>query len=589
MEAILARDLKAWQRDFRQKNGREPTKRDMAKHPEIAGTYETWAAIKSASKAGPSKPKKEGSAPANDAVFKTPTKRVRYGATGGAGTSASYTPTKLATPANPITPPRNPFATPTSQRIIGKEAVFSTPVRGTRAPSSASSARSVVLNDVLTTPSSGRGQYASNSPTALRTLLSSSRSPNTRAHLRQRQSTRIEEALRATFTPRTKARKRLRGEEVPVTPARSKRARGAGQLVQNEQVEDAGGSKSWARSLSSPVAPMHADNDGLFASSPKRAASFKALFDPSPMARRRDSSIDTLARQPSWSPRPSSATLLTSPAEADEADESGAESDVAQMTMDNAEFALIEREEAEALEAAAKRANSPAEMLVIDAEDEEAAVQIRLRQYQRRGAPSGNYDYNDADGDVSRLLARPEHSSDPSSYATDDASFACLTLASPQTRGARQAARARQARHFETLFAAGHEALDLEAEKAEIAAAAASSKPGQKSTWGHAKGREALEAKKSGPAKGKGASIRAFPKAPLPGQIPKPVRKREFRRAGRSGMGEDEVCVRRRNDAQEEADDASYATRDEDDDWASEVSSVEYGLGDGEMDRMDVL
>ncbi|KDN52735.1 hypothetical protein K437DRAFT_253932 [Tilletiaria anomala UBC 951] len=48
MEAMLRKELKAWQKDFKSRNGRDPTRSDMQQHPSIASTYDTWHAIQKA-------------------------------------------------------------------------------------------------------------------------------------------------------------------------------------------------------------------------------------------------------------------------------------------------------------------------------------------------------------------------------------------------------------------------------------------------------------------------------------------------------------------------------------------------------------
>lgn len=238
MDGILRKQLKTWQNDFRSKHGREPRRKDIAQVPEIAAIYDTWTAMAKAganagetSTSGSRSRHKEGStgvassskhsrpaAPGKDRRNvqgspkrsrpsmpppETPTKSLRNGQMRNAGPS---TPTHSAH-RNPF---RTPTKTPTSERIPStpsSEVKLRTPVKA-----------QLETQSTNETASDSRFHYNA-SPSSYRALLGSyskTLSPN---HSRTSMSSKEQDAsLLKQFTPRTKARKRLRGEDVPPTP-----------------------------------------------------------------------------------------------------------------------------------------------------------------------------------------------------------------------------------------------------------------------------------------------------------------------------------------------------------------------------------
>ncbi|KAN0060277.1 hypothetical protein ACQY0O_007606 [Thecaphora frezii] len=265
MESILRKELKQWQRNFRTKHGRDPTKRDILGDAEIASTYEAWNAIAAATG---SKPKPTASSSRSDAVAsssrssasaarKDEAQRRREEAPAPdpkrrrddvararpssdqptvslADSNVFKTPTKPRRSSSgrshgPVTPTHsNPFRTPTRLRGSSPSAAHRSPL-GRHGPESSAERRpppspagSVVDLQMTptkpTTPSpsklgSDRYDYAA-SPSKLRTLVASH---STRSPSGKRPSA-SDAAELVTYTPRTKARKRLRGEEVPPTP-----------------------------------------------------------------------------------------------------------------------------------------------------------------------------------------------------------------------------------------------------------------------------------------------------------------------------------------------------------------------------------
>nr|CDI51489.1 conserved hypothetical protein [Melanopsichium pennsylvanicum 4] len=268
MEQLLRRELKSWQKKFKVQHGREPTKRDILADPGIAGTYDTWMAVGGDAKAAKSKSKPALSkstdvassskerldqAPTDprprpseesqrDQVFKTPSKKR----------SQRFTDATVPT----TSPSRNPFRTPTkpssstqnSERMSAVAVVasrkarnpFATPSKASATPRSQPSPAGSLIEVEMTptrrspldtfnrrnhlTPSespSPHSQYVTSSPSKLRGALISTEGGLRRTPTKNRAQSdaALKDALVA-YTPRTKARKRLRGEDVPPTPNR---------------------------------------------------------------------------------------------------------------------------------------------------------------------------------------------------------------------------------------------------------------------------------------------------------------------------------------------------------------------------------
>lgn len=235
MEAILRKQLKQWQRAFRAEHGREPSKSDMQRHPEISSTYDTWRALSEATSAKPRREKKtSASEGAMAAPPTTPTKPRKY--------------TMVASPKNPFRSPQKP-----------------------------------------------RREYerAPEFPSAL-VEAEAYESDMSDEEAKPKQRTPVKAAAAATpqssmlFTPRTKARKRLRGEDVRTPPsARIKRtdSQARALLAQSPPKDEAPHAKR--RIFSAPQASLDSDipmetADEVFAPSPRKGAqdtrSFRPLF-----------------------------------------------------------------------------------------------------------------------------------------------------------------------------------------------------------------------------------------------------------------------------------------------------------------------
>lgn len=247
MEQLLRRELKSWQKAFKAQHGRDPTKRDILADPAIAGTYDTWQAaggdVKAKSKSRSSTSSRSSDASSSkqrldrEEVSKTPSKRKPHSAATTTSTPSRNpfrTPTKSrCSPAKATVTPgagcsRNPFASPS--KPSANEPV--SPARSLIEVEMTPTKRSPLLdtfarrNNFTPTKSPShthhQQQYITSSPSKLRTTLEASlpsrRTPTKSPKSRAASDAALNAALVA-YTPRTKARKRLRGEDVPPTPS----------------------------------------------------------------------------------------------------------------------------------------------------------------------------------------------------------------------------------------------------------------------------------------------------------------------------------------------------------------------------------
>lgn len=210
MDSGQRKKLKTWQHEFRTKHKREPRRSDIAQVPDIAAIYDAWTAAAGKGKAKAARSSTSSNAeagPSRSSSNQQPMGRP----------PPPSTPTKmrsvLTDPRTPVhgsrgSPSRNPFQTPTK-----------TPSRPLT-PSSAVKLRTPPANQSDIHQGSHDAHFHYNtSPSSFRALVgahSLSQSPNRRG-----KDTSSVDALLASkqaLTPRTKARKRLRGEEVPPTP-----------------------------------------------------------------------------------------------------------------------------------------------------------------------------------------------------------------------------------------------------------------------------------------------------------------------------------------------------------------------------------
>jgi len=181
MEAILRRQLKVWRRAFRKEvrifhspqHDREPTKSDMQRDPDMASTYDTWRALTRSS----------GSSRSHTS---------RREAAGPPHSDPPETPKKNKAASAPAPSPGNPFRSPQKPtKHYAQMPQF--PLASHEVPAAAPESESDVSDmDV--------------DPTAAQTTLVK-QTPN-----------RLPSPPLPLYTPRTKARKRLRGEDVTTPP-----------------------------------------------------------------------------------------------------------------------------------------------------------------------------------------------------------------------------------------------------------------------------------------------------------------------------------------------------------------------------------
>lgn len=267
MEAILKKELKEWQRAFRSKvsqisenidkkansiadtflylcllllqHGREPSRADMAKHPDISSTYDTWHAIRSATASTSS----TGTGTGTGTESKKRSSSSRGNGSGSGSGSASSSNHHESKSQKRSTVDSNPFKTPTKPKTTQ---LFKTPTSDRReggAQMTSASASASQPKDPFRTPSKPSNRHDTSTPSSVRSVLKASMpspsiqtTPSNLNRFPTSSSSRITSPAQlkaaiashstnspnisgATYTPRTKARKRLRGEEVPPTPA----------------------------------------------------------------------------------------------------------------------------------------------------------------------------------------------------------------------------------------------------------------------------------------------------------------------------------------------------------------------------------
>ncbi|KAG8794839.1 hypothetical protein FRC12_020918 [Ceratobasidium sp. 428] len=234
-------EIKEWQRAHRRIHGRDPGKEELRKNPDMQAKYKIWQASLKAEK--------------DASVNTTPPKR--------APKFKSIVPKNLpvqstAGPATPFSarkkaPPRQPSPAESSSSQPKISNPFSQGPRGldlSRAGSTSKSTRTIPFDSassarhrpfpVLNSDSddSDDNPFAPPSPTRCRRPSASTLVSPSRSALRRKSSgalsnlnlspTRPKRPLGSTttsamMTPRTKARKRMRGEEVPATPGDKRR------------------------------------------------------------------------------------------------------------------------------------------------------------------------------------------------------------------------------------------------------------------------------------------------------------------------------------------------------------------------------
>ncbi|KAF8323232.1 hypothetical protein DL93DRAFT_2162413 [Clavulina sp. PMI_390] len=252
----LKHELKAWERNFREQNGgRNPTKEDTKKDPAIAAKYKLYRSLPKSAEAGTAS--ESAAIPPSRPATSIPSIASKLGSTSLSSiprgraiestisdTSNPFSPSKSlahreaparrrdVSPDSDESPSsrkaqRNPFlVSPRKASKVPATSLFSEerkrkttfPVQRpqSRSPSPSPLPRLPRSSDNLTRPSReeeppSKSSYEYVSPKKLQSILAAP-SP-TKRHI----------AAATSYTPRTKARKRMRGEDVPFTPSEGRR------------------------------------------------------------------------------------------------------------------------------------------------------------------------------------------------------------------------------------------------------------------------------------------------------------------------------------------------------------------------------
>ncbi|PWN19520.1 hypothetical protein BCV69DRAFT_284147 [Microstroma glucosiphilum] len=254
MESLLAKKLKAFQKEFRTAHGREPRRSDIAKVPEMAAVYDTWTAMSGGaatkSSADKGKSREKSSSSGSSSRPETAARREKANSNSSSSTKQSMGP--------PPTTPTKPRRSSEQRTAAASSSTSSTlPVLPPHSPPRASSSSASRLPSTPTTSSRTANPFktptkpASQAPSTpgsgvkLRTPPAAAGSPSSHSALNNVDSrfhynlspvsfrklvadlsprkgvsnaVPLRSAHEQVYTPRTKARKRLRGEEVPPTP-----------------------------------------------------------------------------------------------------------------------------------------------------------------------------------------------------------------------------------------------------------------------------------------------------------------------------------------------------------------------------------
>ncbi|CAE6470793.1 unnamed protein product [Rhizoctonia solani] len=237
-------EIKEWQRTYRRAHGRDPGKDELKKNPEMQAKYKIWQDSLKSSKVSSRKQDDEASTPPRPSRSLIPKTLPVQSASKGPTTPFSARKKQVA---------RKPSSS-SDERVPAPD--LSSAKRGTSSQSSrvipfnsASKSQTRIFPSLLASDSDDDNPFAAPDP------VSPSRSRRTSPH-KPLESPSKSNLLRTPskpkprstspesqpfLTPRTKARKRMRGEEVPATPGDKRRKLGAARSIlptQDEQDEE---------------------------------------------------------------------------------------------------------------------------------------------------------------------------------------------------------------------------------------------------------------------------------------------------------------------------------------------------------------
>lgn len=273
----MAKDIKAFRKRFKKDNGKDPSKKDMAKEPGMLAKYETWLSFKSGQSSSSSlKAMTDGTQ--RQKVDKTSSSNQMENGNLSMDTESEH---QYAMAPPPVTPKKKVQKT---NFDIGNSQSFRTPTRSSKAykeeikesiENSGGSVRSIIELPITPSRRSPSKKYFSQSPSSpssshfddgtspskLRTLIDSfsatrsrgvttptkSKIQASRALKGMKEDEKLASQLHSsyhtkdakmnerqkssTYTPRTKARKRLRGEIV-ITPGKTPQKSAIGERQQ---------------------------------------------------------------------------------------------------------------------------------------------------------------------------------------------------------------------------------------------------------------------------------------------------------------------------------------------------------------------
>lgn len=665
MESILAKEIKAFRKQFKKQNGRDPTRKDMAKEADMATKYDTWLSLKSEQKVGGASTSSHTLQKQKNDISLANQSRKRS----IVGEMENDEHGVMAPP--PVTPKKNKyqsdfnvagsqlFRTPKRSDTIGDDdemneaidrsggsvrSLIEVPITPSRKSSSKKSLRTP------STPSSTHFDDGT-SPSKLRTLIDSFAATRSRgivtptkaklhdsskvlngldedekltSHL-QTKSTRMNSSM---FTPRTKARKRLRGEVVitptktpqkatigkqqQITPTKTvrptKRQRGMGTLKDYGIVPIAG---PQSKMKGATMLKMKETIQDL---SDEQEDEDDDLIGPSPSTQR----IVNVQIQSSFRP-------LFDETESISADLIGGEKDA-----DMEEVQSSQTDITHSINAIDTALTTPAERdpeAEIDSDEEE---RMYIREYTRRLQPSdhirqsftqsGNKENLDdvIDEEEDGMLVgiglptfRNEKADDESE---EENLFENLSIHSPQGKKARQQQRRQNARNLRNLLEAdkifdkaaalasngiNDESEDEGEEKVENGIPAMRQQKGGKNDQ---PSRTSLKTARMMRGRVTKAQKRALAAAEAMEEVEKELTAKGDNEMNNSASratrksGKKSMILRRGREDESEEEEEDFALTDEhniddlnDHEWASDVDSTEYGLGNGYMDEMDVM
>ncbi|KAG8687785.1 hypothetical protein FRC11_006592, partial [Ceratobasidium sp. 423] len=258
--AKIKTEIKEWQRAYRRTHGRDPGKDELRKNPEmrkfpyssIYAKYKIWQDSLKAPKAPPHKQDDDASTPPRPSRSLIPKTMPVQSASKGPATPFSARKKQVASKASSSSDDRIPAPDLSSAKRASSQSSRIIPFN------SASKSQTRIFPSLLASDSDDDNPFAAPGPVS----PSRSRRASPNKPLQQTSPSKpFESPLKSDLlrtpskpearssspesqpflTPRTKARKRMRGEEVPATPGDKRRKLGAARSIlptQDEQEEE---------------------------------------------------------------------------------------------------------------------------------------------------------------------------------------------------------------------------------------------------------------------------------------------------------------------------------------------------------------